>query len=229
MPEWRTYTLEDFLLFSPRVYWRMFELHNAAVWPLQIPALLLGAAILVRLVRPRSWSDRVIPAILAAAWLWVAWSFLWNRYATINWAMRYVAPVFAAEALLLLWLGSLRGRLRFALAPTAPSAIGLALLAYALVLHPLVAGLAGRSIRATELFAITPDPTAIATLGLVLLAGSGAVAWPLLVLPLVWCVLSWATLHTMGAPEGWIPLAAAGLAVAGRLWPRVGGQAGLLP
>ena len=34
------------LLFSPRVYWRLFELHNEALWPLQVPALLLGAAIL---------------------------------------------------------------------------------------------------------------------------------------------------------------------------------------
>ncbi len=47
MSEWWTYRLEDFLLFSPRVYWRMFELHNEAVWPLQIATLLLGAAILV--------------------------------------------------------------------------------------------------------------------------------------------------------------------------------------
>ena len=36
MSEWWTYRPEDFLLFSPRVYWRMFELHNAALWPLQL-------------------------------------------------------------------------------------------------------------------------------------------------------------------------------------------------
>ena len=47
MAEWWTYRPEDFLLFSPRVYWRLFELHNAAVWPVQVPALLLGAAILI--------------------------------------------------------------------------------------------------------------------------------------------------------------------------------------
>ena len=32
MLDW-SYRLSDFLLFSPRVYWRMFELHNAALWP----------------------------------------------------------------------------------------------------------------------------------------------------------------------------------------------------
>jgi hypothetical protein len=38
MSEWWTYRPEDFLLFSPRVYWRMFELQNEVAcgpgnWP----------------------------------------------------------------------------------------------------------------------------------------------------------------------------------------------------
>ena len=93
MSEWWTYRPEDFLLFAPRVYWRLFELHNAAVWPLQIPALLLGATILVGLVRPRPWSGRITAGVLAAAWAFVAWTFLWHRYATINWAAAYVVPI----------------------------------------------------------------------------------------------------------------------------------------
>ena len=35
MPEWWTYSLSDFLMFSPRTYYRLFELHNAAIWPAQ--------------------------------------------------------------------------------------------------------------------------------------------------------------------------------------------------
>ena len=34
--EWWSYASRDFLLFSPRVYWRMFELHNEALWPLPL-------------------------------------------------------------------------------------------------------------------------------------------------------------------------------------------------
>lgn len=218
MSAWWTYRLEDFLLFAPRVYRRMFELHNEAVWPLHIPALLLGAAILAWTVRRHPWSDRAIPAVLAGLWLWVAWSFLWQRYAAINWAAAYVAPAFAIQALLLAWIGGVLGRQHFAARRTAPGVIGLALFLYALVLHPLTAGLAGRPLRAAEVFGIAPDPTAIATLGLVALASGGA-AWPLLVVPLAWCALSGATLYAMGSPEAWIPLAAAGLAVAARLWP----------
>jgi len=47
MSEWWTYRAEDFLLFSPRVYWRMFELHNAALWPLHMLTLAAGVVIIL--------------------------------------------------------------------------------------------------------------------------------------------------------------------------------------
>ena len=46
MSEWWTYSLSDFLLFSPRTYYRLFELYNAAIWPAQIGARASGVAIL---------------------------------------------------------------------------------------------------------------------------------------------------------------------------------------
>ena len=222
MSEWWTYRPEDFLLFSPRVYWRMFELHNEAVWPLQVIAVLLGAAIFVWSVRPRPWSDRVIWAVVAAAWIFVAWGFLWTRYATINWAAAYTVPIFAAEGLLLAGIGAWRARLHIAAMRTVPSMAGLAIFLYALVLHPFVAMLAGRPVQAAEIVGIAPDPTAIATLGLLSRVSVGTLTWMLLAVPLGWCIVSWMTLRTMGAPEGLIPLTAAGITVLARLWPRAG-------
>jgi hypothetical protein len=154
-----TYTLQDFLLFSPRVYWRTFELHNQAVWPLQFLALLLGAAILVWVVRPHPWSSRAILAILAAAWMWVAWAFLWSRYSTINWAAAYVAPAFGFQALLLGWFAGVRGHVHFEVSRSVSGATGFMLLLYALILHPFLAKFAGRPFAAAEVFGIAPDPT----------------------------------------------------------------------
>jgi Family of unknown function (DUF6064) len=219
MPEWWTYTFEDFLLFSPRVYWRMLELHNEAVWPLHIPALLLGVTIMVLVVRPRPWSGLVASAILVVVWIWVAWSFLWNRYSTINWAAAYVVPVFLVEALLLLWLGGLRRRLHFAPSSTVLGVIGLGLIIYALICHPFLSILAGRPIQAVGLFGIEPDPTVIVTLGVLSLTLDRSAALLLLAIPSAWCIVSWATLHTMGSLESWIPLTALCLAVMSQLWP----------
>jgi hypothetical protein len=219
MSEWWTYTLQDFLLFSPRVYWRMLELHNQSVWPLQTLTLPLGAATLVWVMRPRPWSSRAISAILAAAWMWVAWAFLWSRYSTINWAAAYVAPAFGLQALLLGWFAGVRGHVHFEVSRSASGAVGFMLLLYALTLHPFLAMFAGRPFGAAEVFGIAPDPTAIATLGLVTMASGRGWVRLLLIVPLAWCLVSWATLHTMGAPEAWILLTSAALATAFQLWP----------
>jgi hypothetical protein len=213
MGDWSTYRLEDFLLFSPRVYWRLFELHNAEVWPLQIPALLCGLLILWLVLRPREGSDRLIAAILAVAWIAVGWFFLWQRYATINWAVVYVVPAFMAQALLLVVFGTLTGHLRFRARWRVLEVTGLALFLYALLLHPFAAPLFGRPIAAAEIAGITPDPTAIATLGLLLMASTTRLTWLLMPIHIVWCVLSAVTLLAMDAPDAWIPLAAMAIVV----------------
>lgn len=101
MPEWWTYSLSDFLMFSPRVYYRLFELYNGAVWPAHLVALGLGFAVLYALARP-SWVLRRAAALaLAAIWVWIAWGFFWQRYAEVNWPAAYVAPAFALQGLML--------------------------------------------------------------------------------------------------------------------------------
>jgi hypothetical protein len=204
MSEWWTYRPEDFLLFSPRVYWRLFELHNEALWPGQLAALaLLLALAVLAAVRPPG-HGRLVAAGLALAFAVSGWSFVWSRYATINWAAEYLAPLFAAEALLLALVaavGGLHGARRGAAA-----VIGwmLVLLAAAM---PLAAPLFGRDWATAEVFALAPDPTAIATLGLVLTLG-GRAALALLPIPLLWCAVSALTLWTMGEPAFWLPFAA---------------------
>jgi hypothetical protein len=226
MAEWWTYSLEDFLLFSPRVYRRMIELHNEAVWPLPVPALIVGAAILYGIVRRRPWSDRTAAAALAALWAWVAWSFLYQRYATINWAAVHAAGAFAMQALLLLWLGVLRNDLRVAAGPAVARGVGIALLLYALVLHPFAGMLAGNSPRGAELFGIAPDPTAIFTLGYGVMLQRGPASLLVMIVPAAWCVVAWATLRAMDAPESWVPAAALAAALIARFgpWGRSGGR-----
>ena len=58
-----------------------------------------------------------------------------------------------------------------------------------------------------EIFGVAPDPTVIATMGILLLARR--VSWELLVIPLFWCALSGAVLWTMGSPDALVmPVAA---------------------
>ena len=197
MSEWWTYSLSSFLLFSPRTYYRLFELYNAEVWPLQIVTLALGVMILGLMVRPRAWSGRAVAVMLLACWLFVAWSYLLERYDSINFAARYYAIGFVLQAALLAWTGVIRDRLRFDGSNIAK--VGLAFLVYALAVHPLMPLFTGRPWTQAEMFGLAPDPTAIATLGVLLAANRSH--WHLLVPPLLWCAISGLTLWTMEQPE----------------------------
>lgn len=205
MPDWWTYRLSDFLLFSPRTYHRLFELYNAEVWPAHIVALAAGGAVVWLVRRGGAGQGRAVAALLAAAWLWVAWAYHHQRYATINWAAAYSAAGFTAEAALLAWVGLVRNRLRFR-----SDGFGLWLFLFALAVQPLSGPLlAGRPWTQIEIFGIAPDPTAVATLGVLLLA-AGRVRWELLAVPLLWCAIGGLTLWTMDAPDAFVtPLAAA--------------------
>lgn len=216
MSEWWTYSLSDFLLFSPRIYYRLFELYNAAIWPLQILALALGAAIIGLLLSGVVWRGRAIAAILAACWLWVAWAYLWQRYDTINWAASYFAVGFAIEALLLIWTGIVRDRLGFLSGAGPVGAAGLCIFLFALVGYPLIGPLNGRPWRQAEIFGLAPDPTAIAALGV--LVAAHRPRWSLLIIPLIWCAISAATLWTMQSPDAVVVTATAALALVLGIW-----------
>jgi len=199
MSEWWTYTLSDFLLFSPRVYYRLFDLHNRALWPAQLLTAVLGLAILFMLLRPVRAGERLVPALLGVLWIWVAWSFFAERYATINWAAVYVAPAFALEGLLLIWVGA-RGHLAFARIRQRRDFAGIGLFVLALAGYPLIAGAMGQPWSAGEVFGIAPDPTAVATLAVLALA-DGRARWWLMIIPLLWCAITGTTLWTMESAE----------------------------
>jgi len=211
MTEWWTYRLSDFLLFSPRTYWRMFELHNEALWPLPLLTLAIGvAAAALAALRPRH-HGLLLAILLAILWAFVGWSFLWQRYATINWAAAYAAPLFPLEALLLIVAGAI-GRLSFD-QHGARRLAGFALIIFALAGYPALAPLSGRPWVAAEIFGIAPGPTVIGTMGLLLLA-RGRLAFTLLPIPLLWCLADTATLLAMQAGQAWVPVAAGLLAAA---------------
>jgi hypothetical protein len=129
--------------------------------------------------------------------MWVAWAFLLQRYATINWAVEYIIPLFVLEALLLSWWGVLGGKLSFGFRPGASGTLGAALFVLALS-YPGVLAIAGRPWTQAEVFGIAPDPTVVAAVGLLLLTTS-RLRWGLLAVPLLWCAISGATLWALSA------------------------------
>ena len=168
------------------------------------------AIVLLALWQPRG-HGLWVALILAALWAFVSWPFLWSRYAAINWAIAYVVPAFGLQALLLGLVGAAVA-LIFDWKDIA-ARLGLLLTVIGLVAYPLLPPLFGRPLASAEVFGIAPDPTAIVTLG-ILLAASGRFVPLLFPIPILWLLLSGLTLRTMGDPQAWIPLLAAGAGVA---------------
>ncbi|MGE0100389.1 MAG: DUF6064 family protein [Hydrogenophaga sp.] len=219
MSEWWTYRPSDLLMFAPRTYWRLFELHNEAIWPAPALTALVALGLAGALWRGRSGALRAGLAVLAACWALVAWAFLWQRYAPINTAGSAFAIAFAVQAAGLLML-SLWGGFQIA-GDGVPRRTGMALLVWSVLGHPWLSWLFGRPWSQAEFFGLAPDPTAIGTLGVLLCVASCRRSvrglWGALwVVALLWCAVSATTLWTMGAAQGWIPALAAALAVVAR-------------
>ena len=194
MSQWWTYRLSDFLMFSPRTYWRLVELYNREVWPVHAVALGLGIALLLAAASGRPSGARGVAAGLAAAWLWVGWAFHWQRYATINWAASGFAVAFWIEAGLLLLAAGAHGGVRQGSATM--RAAGWASAVGGVILYPLAAPAAGRPWAQSEVFGLMPEPTALATVGLLLVLRQPRTSW-LLVVPVVSLLVGAATLRLL--------------------------------
>ncbi len=177
MSEWWTYRLSDFLMFSPAIYWRLVERYNRQLWPVHLAALAAGLVLLWLAASRRANAARVVLAALAAAWLWVGWAFYWQRYAPINWPAQYLAVASWLQALLMLGFALLASRWKSFSTDGRARALGLAVAAVGIFLYPLAGLLAGRPWRQAEVFGLMPEPTALATLGLLLAMGLASRAW----------------------------------------------------
>ena len=207
--EWWTYRLSDLLMFSARSYHRLFELYNQDIWPAQVVALLVGLAVMAGAVGGGAAASRLVALLLGLAWLWVAWAFHLERYAAINIGAPWFAAGFGLQGLMLLWMAAkpLPRLIRFNASPVAW--VALALVSLAVAVYPLLPIHEGRYQSQGEVFGVAPDPTAMATLGILLLVRA---RWPLWLVPVAWCALSGATQMELGVPLAWLPLFTGGMA-----------------
>ncbi|MEM7211834.1 MAG: DUF6064 family protein [Pseudomonadota bacterium] len=211
MSEWFDYALSDFLLFSPETYWRLFEQMNTAFWPLPIALPGVLAIITLLVMKYPSRVRYIFAAALAACWAIVGHVFLGTYYADINWTIDRVVPFVWVQVALLIVLAP---GLRFDRTSRRPwLAHGLLALAFA---YPAVGLVAGRPISQAEVVGLAPDPTAMLTIALTALSGSGWRVIVLSVLPIGWLLISAITLLAMDEPTAWmllLTLLAAGLAL----------------
>lgn len=228
MTDLLSYSLTDFVPFSWTTYQRLLERYDARFWPavvlgfgiglvtlgllggsVRAPSGLIAATRFLRLSRLTSRLGSGSAAgplliVFGLCWLWIAWAFHWQSYALLNWAGAYFAGAFVLQGGLLIGSG-----IRMAGRPVNAdwdvlAWAGYGLVAFAVIGMPLIGSLSGfwlegRAWLGLELFGSAPDPTALATLGLIAVLRP-PFAWMLALLPTLWCLISAATLAGLGDP-----------------------------
>jgi len=209
--------------FTTEQFFAELPAYNPAVWPLQVAAYLAGLLALGLLLRPSRAAAVGIALVLALFWAITGLGYHWTWFATINPVARVFGVVFVLEALLLAAAPVLSPSLRFELKADTRSTLGLALLAYAMLIYPLIGWLAGHSWPAMPMFGMAPCPTTIFTIGLLLLAPWSVARW-LLVIPLLWTVVGGSGAVLLSVPQdyGLIVAALVVLGVAMGRWLHAG-------
>jgi Family of unknown function (DUF6064) len=223
MSEWWTYTLADFQMFSADTYWRMFELHHRAWWPLHVAGAALVLALFAQWRQPQGRAARWAAWMLAAAWAFLGIAFFASRFAQIHLAGSAIAWGAGIQCVLLVvfaWMAarSRDPRLASTHAMPARSARAGTLLLYAAIAVPLLGVALDRTGSQIEWPGITPDATALLTLAYAAMSMSRW-RWCLVPLPMLWLFASTATLWTLGVAERSVPAVGIAIAVIA-LWPR---------
>lgn len=200
------------LPFTPDQFLAVFATYNQAIWPIQVGAYQLGGlAVALLFWRPQA-ADRVIAGILGAMWLWTGIAYHAMFFSAINQAAYLFAALFVIQAGFLIYAGVYRGRIRFGLRSGLATWAGLALVAYAAIVYPLIGMATGHLYPAMPMFGVTPCPVTIFTFGLLLLAAPPLSGW-LLVIPFVWSLIGGSAAILLRVPQDWLLLVSGFVAV----------------
>ena len=201
------------LPFTPEQFRSVFADYNAAIWPAQIAAYLLGGAAVALLVRKAQGADRIIAGILALMWLWtgIAYHGLW--FSSINNAAWIFAVLFILQGCYLLYAGVYRRQIRFGLRPGLLTVIGGAFVAYAAMIYPAIGTAIGHGWPEMPMFGVTPCPVTIFTFGLFLLTVR-PVPLRLLAIPFIWSLIGGSAAILLQVPQDWLLLASGAITVA---------------
>jgi hypothetical protein len=193
--------------FTIEQFFEVFARYNLALWPWQIAAVLAGIAVVALLWREARSSAVAITLILSAMWLINGIGYHWTYFAAVNPAARLFAAAFVLQGLLLAGVAFTQSDLRFRVRRVPTSLFGLACVAFALALYPLVGWLVGHRYPATPMFGVAPCPTTIFTIGVLVQGPWRQMRW-LLVIPGLWAAVGGSASILLGVPQDYALVAA---------------------
>lgn len=205
------------LPFTSAQFLAVFVEYNAAIWPIQVVAYLLGlAAALLVLVR-KPVSDRIVGIILSAMWLWTGIGYHLLFFSAVNKAAYGFGAAFILQGAALAYAAGWRNWVCFGV-PSGPTAwVGAAFVVYAAIVYPLIGLWTGHAYPAMPMFGVTPCPVTIFTFGMLLLTVQ-PVPRLLLAIPLVWSLIGGSAAVLLNVAQDWVLLVSGLIAIPLLLW-----------
>jgi hypothetical protein len=193
------------LPFTHDQFLDVFGAYNRALWPAAILIWLLTAAAMVALFRRGATASRLVAAVLAFHWGWAGIAYHLAFFRSINPAATIFGTVFILQATLFLWRGVLGSQLVFQPANSFWGRAGVALILYSL-LYPALGLALGLAYPRFPSFGV-PCPTAILTVGLLLLAPRRE-ARRMGAIPVLWTAVGGSAAVLLQIPADWALLVA---------------------
>lgn len=198
--DWLSYSLQDFVMFGPQVFLRLFIRINQDLWPWQLLAVAVAIAIPVMLLRQDLAARRLAVGLMAVAWATSGYGFLVGYFGPINWPAAWFGWAFVVQGGLLataVVFGGVHG-LRL---PTGPFTLFWLMAVCGL---PWLAVADSGQWQAVALFGMAPGATAAAgALAVALMTGPWRwlylpllVLWSLFSAAMFWALQTWWLLVT---------------------------------
>lgn len=199
--------------FTVAQFLGVFAELNETLWPAQLGAYALGLVCVGLALRGGRRSSRAVLLGLATVWAFVGIVYHLAFFARVNPAAKLFGMVFVLQAGLLASSAYADAVAFERFRRSTRSLAGLATIAYAAVVYPLLGAALGHVYPRSPTFGLTPCPTTIFTFGVLLLA-TGRVPPHLLVVPFLWSLVGASAALQLGMPEDLGLVAAGVLAVA---------------
>jgi hypothetical protein len=175
------------LPFSLADFLNVFKDYNHSIFPLQIVFYFAAFVCIYFLFTGNKNTTRIISIALSFFWLWMGIVYHIIFFSEINKAAYVFGGLFILQGVMFAGCGLIRKKLSFEYTKSAANNVGIVLIAYALIIYPVLGTFLGHAYPYSPTFGL-PCPTTIFTFGILLFANQ-KMPVHLLIIPLLWSVI----------------------------------------
>ena len=194
--------------FSPAAFFSFLQHYNLSIWPLQIIAFVLGATVIFLALKALPHAGRIAATVLAAGWINTGTAYHFGYFSSLNFWDYLIGVLFLVQGAMIFWSGVIRDHFAARTQARLSKRAAVVIMIYALLGHPALALLIGRPWDGVTIFATTPTPTLLFTLGALLLLPVQGFR-RLWIIPVLLCLAGAALAIALPIPEdlGLLPVA----------------------